>query len=258
MTAEINKIIEQCVAEMLPIVGAYESAYANISALAHNRICGEYGPTMSYVQVGDQLNKMVAAGIFTNPSSPIHCSCGQAMTEIHTASCYCLHDPKFKGLGNTVTAECIFKPTCQWKGTEVRTPAAAATVDTKEVLMAGGLASSSECPDYSLIPQITLDRLANQFTRGVRRKKEKAWNAKSGNQTVLTDREFAIERLNHVIRHAKSLQERLHQRVGKDGAPIRYVDDADDAAAILWGGSFLCSVTEALDREAGEAGEEKK
>lgn len=60
--------------------------------------------------------------------------------------------------------------------------------DASEVTMAGGAVSSSEVPYFHLIPLESLRRLALRFFVGTERKKDKAWNAITPNQQVLTDR----------------------------------------------------------------------
>jgi hypothetical protein len=101
----------------------------------------------------------------------------------------------------------------------------------KEIDMAGGRVSSSEIPHFELIPTVALVRLAERFKLGLDRKGDKAWNALTQNQEVLTDRGFILSRIAHVIHHALKLRDKVlaGEALGDD-----------DAGAIIWGGAFLC------------------
>jgi hypothetical protein len=107
----------------------------------------------------------------------------------------------------------------------------------EQLPMAGGLTLTSKGPLFHLIPTIALERLAARCELGVERKGDKAWNAVSNNQACLLDRELAIERCSHIIHHALKLRDKLV--AGADTATD------DDAAAIMWGGMYLISATEA-------------
>ncbi len=108
--------------------------------------------------------------------------------------------------------------------------------NAKEVTLAGGLVSSSEIPGFHLIPTEALVRLAKRFELGTERKKDKAWNALTKNQECLTDREFILHRISHVIAHALKLRDKITQNL-----PL----EDDDAGAVIWGGAFLCCATAA-------------
>ena len=95
--------------------------------------------------------------------------------------------------------------------------------------------SSSKIPRFDLIPYKAQLRLAKRFEVGLETHKEKSWNARS-KQDALTDEEFIIARASHVIHHAMKL---IAKRTGQ--LPP---DEDDDAAAIAWGGIFLCEATE--------------
>jgi hypothetical protein len=101
-----------------------------------------------------------------------------------------------------------------------------------------GNASSSKQPRWELVPRKALLRLVERFEMGERRKGDKAWNGRSENQDVLLNREFVASRVAHVINHAYALLDKMEGRIPDDGD--------DDAAAIAWGGIFLCEVTDAL------------
>jgi len=103
-----------------------------------------------------------------------------------------------------------------------------------------GNGRTTKAPDYHLIPTIALRRLAERFALGEIRKGEKAWNAGSKFQDVLTNRAFIIERLNHVIDHAMKLRDEVNSNsFGED----------DNAGAIAWAGAFLICATDAIAKE---------
>lgn len=112
-----------------------------------------------------------------------------------------------------------------------------------QVLFVGGLAASSKIPPLHLIPTLALECLANRFQKGIDRKGDKSWNAISTNQSILTDREFAIERTAHIIQHAMKLRDKLLSGEDLPG-------DDDDAGAIMWAGAFFACVSDALTKQA--------
>lgn len=114
----------------------------------------------------------------------------------------------------------------------------------KEIPMAGGLASSSVCPPYHLVPTVGMKMLAERFQAGVDRKGDKAWNAVSSNQACLKDKAFVIERISHIIDHAMKLRDKLQ---ADDVAAMK---EDDDAGAITWAGIFLCCVVDQLLKDA--------
>ncbi len=111
--------------------------------------------------------------------------------------------------------------------------------DSPEITMAGGQVSSSQIPGFHLIPTEALVRLAMRFDAGVERKREKAWNAITPNQEVLTNREFILHRIGHIVGHSSRLRDKIIM-----GNPM---DGDDDAGALIWGGAFLCCATRALE-----------
>ena len=102
-------------------------------------------------------------------------------------------------------------------------------------------ASSSKVPRLDYVSLTALRRLAKRYATGLT--KHGKYNYKQG----LTDKEYILERCAHVIEHAYKYIEVLEgQRV----------DDGDDnAAAIMWGGAFLCESDEAR-KEAEESNKE--
>lgn len=116
---------------------------------------------------------------------------------------------------------------------------------------AGGKAASTPGPRYELIPTVGLERLADRFELGIHRKGDKAWNAVSGNQEILQDFEFLIDRCGHVIAHALKLRDKL-QAARSGQAPFEIGDD--DAGAIAWAGVFLICGGEAVKGTVGLVG----
>ncbi len=110
-----------------------------------------------------------------------------------------------------------------------------------EIPYADGKVSSSPCPAFILIPTEAMIRLAARFKLGEERKGDKAWNALSNNQDALENKDWILERINHVIHHCLKLRDKI-----KRDAPI---EGDDDAAAIAWSGMFLCCATKALDEK---------
>lgn len=110
--------------------------------------------------------------------------------------------------------------------------------DKQLLPFAGGAVSSSKIPRLDLIPYRSIVRLAARFELGLERHGEKAWNALSSNQQVLTDRDFVIARAAHAANHALLLIGKLTGCIPDDGD--------DDAAAIMWSGACLCEATRAL------------
>lgn len=107
-----------------------------------------------------------------------------------------------------------------------------------EVSYAGGKASSSKQPDMTLLSTVALERLAKICELGIQRKGKLAWNAVSENQEVIEDRKFILSRISHVINHALRLRDKIMKNEADMGE--------DDAASIMWGGMFLCAVTDGM------------
>lgn len=93
-------------------------------------------------------------------------------------------------------------------------------------------AKSSRVPRFDLIPYEALARLAGRFERGAARYGTDNWRKGT------VDPDYVRERAAHVIHHTMRLIGKLDGRIPDDGD--------DDAAAIMWGGAFLCEATEAL------------
>lgn len=100
-------------------------------------------------------------------------------------------------------------------------------------------ATSSAIPPYHLIPHKAARAYALRLGRGVRLRKEGAWNALSL-QSALDDREFLLERLGHGLDHILA----AIARVAGYGTPLtdEEIADGGDAGAIMFAGGLLaCS-----------------
>lgn len=99
--------------------------------------------------------------------------------------------------------------------------------------------------NYQLIPPIVWERGAKRFMLGQERKGDKAWNADSPNQHILTNKKFILDRLAHTMAHTIKLMDKI--RNDKD------LTDDDDAAAIWWGAAFAICATDALTKEKNDS-----
>jgi hypothetical protein len=99
-------------------------------------------------------------------------------------------------------------------------------------------ASSSVVPRFNLIPLSSLLRLTKRYELGS--VKHGDFNWKKG----LRNRDYTIDRANHVIHHALKLIAKIQGFIPDDGD--------DDAAAIAWGGMFLCEAIDALKKDDGD------
>lgn len=88
-----------------------------------------------------------------------------------------------------------------------------------------GAMSSGAKPRYDLIPLWALERIAVRFGEGAAKYGDNNW------MRGLRDRDYIIDRINHLIEHAY----RLKERVAAEQPP--YVDD--DAAAIILNAIFI-------------------
>ncbi len=129
----------------------------------------------------------------------------------------------------------IFAETPMYKGYK--------KLSEEKVIFKGG-ASSSKIPRFDLIPRQALVRLAKRYELGIEKHGENAWNIGNENQAPLDDKEWIIARLAHVIDHATKAIDKI-----RGHAPI---DEDDDAAAIMWGGSVLVAATERWAKQKNE------
>ncbi len=98
-------------------------------------------------------------------------------------------------------------------------------MDEKKIF-ASGAQSSGRVARYDLVPRNFLRRVAERFGLGVGKYGERCY------RNGLRDREFILDRLNHLQQHVQAYL-----------AP-QNVDEAldDNLAAIGWAAAFLCEV----------------
>ena len=91
---------------------------------------------------------------------------------------------------------------------------------------------STKIPRYELIPMSLLDCAALIFEKGIVKKGDGAWNALTLNkEEALKDKDFVIERLSHVIKHAYSAIRKVQDGNEWEGE--------EDAGAIAFGAAVL-------------------
>jgi hypothetical protein len=100
-------------------------------------------------------------------------------------------------------------------------------------------ATSSHVPlRYDLIPSALLDRAAERYTLGVKIHTER------GYQRGLNDREFIVNRINHIQEHWNKLlhpdYSKANEPEDEDGVTAESINK--NLGAILWGIGFLCEV----------------
>lgn len=86
--------------------------------------------------------------------------------------------------------------------------------------------TSSAVPRYDLIPTGALNALAERFEIGLQAHSEENW------RTGLRDKDYIINRLNHIQEHLRAAIDKL--------AGVKPDNGDNDAAAIMWGGAILC------------------
>jgi hypothetical protein len=91
---------------------------------------------------------------------------------------------------------------------------------------------TSHCPRLDLLPYRGLCRVAARFQKDETNYGHDNW------RKGLMDKAYIIERAGRVLNHTALLIAKLEGHVVDDGD--------DDAAAIAWGGLFLCEAVEAL------------
>lgn len=109
--------------------------------------------------------------------------------------------------------------------------------------MAGGKVSSTKVSPLHLIPTVAITSLADRFQAGKDRKGDGAWNALSPNQEILTDKEFLIERCDHIILHTLLVRDQLARGESPGEESLIH-----NAGAILFGGSLLSCAADALSK----------
>ena len=107
-------------------------------------------------------------------------------------------------------------------------------MEEEKILHACG-STSSKVPRLDYIPRIAAEKLAERYALGAI--KHGKYNYKQG----LTDKEYVLERCAHIIEHTMKYVEELEGLVPPSGD--------DNAAAIMWGGAFLCEADAAMEEE---------
>lgn len=82
---------------------------------------------------------------------------------------------------------------------------------------------TSYCPDFAMIPLSALTCLAQRYELGEKKYGRDSWRANVEKHGI----PYLVERLNHVIFHAKKLQDKLEGRIPWD--------PDDDCGGMLWG-----------------------
>jgi hypothetical protein len=90
-------------------------------------------------------------------------------------------------------------------------------------------AKSSLAPRFDLLPRRALERVAARYEKGLPRYGRNNW------RKGLTDKDYIVERIAHVIGHCYKLIEKLESPV-----VLKHLNADDDAGAIGWGGLFVC------------------
>ena len=106
-------------------------------------------------------------------------------------------------------------------------------MEEEKILHACG-STSSKVPRLDYIPRIAAEKLAERYALGA--VKHGKYNYKQG----LTDKEYVLERCAHIIEHTMKYVEELEGLVPPSGD--------DNAAAIMWGGAFLCEADAAREQ----------
>jgi len=95
------------------------------------------------------------------------------------------------------------------------------------VIFTSNAKSSGKVPRFDLIPRVALEKLARRFELGARKYGE--FNYK---QAFLDDKDFIIDRLNHLQQHVQALL-----------SPSRANEwDDDNIGAILWAAAMLAEL----------------
>jgi hypothetical protein len=102
-------------------------------------------------------------------------------------------------------------------------------------------ATSSHVPlRFDLIPRSLIDRAAERYTAGALKHGER------GYQRGLDDRDFILNRINHIYEHLNKLFHPDYRMADgpedEEGIGIRSIKD--NLGAVIWGLGFLCEVLE--------------
>jgi hypothetical protein len=114
----------------------------------------------------------------------------------------------------------------------------------EQITTAKSGAKGSKVPSLDLIPYRALCRLAARYEHGTEKYGRDNW------RKGLTDRQYIRDRAAHVMNHTARLIAKLDGHLPEDGD--------DDAAAIMWGGAFLCEAEFALECEQDDIADARK
>jgi hypothetical protein len=96
-------------------------------------------------------------------------------------------------------------------------------------------ATSSKCPRLSLISLNFLERLARRCELGIERRPDGSSFNGLMNRQAVHDKAFIMSRLDHIVKHAYTLMQKIEGLIPDDGE--------DDAGAIGWAAMFLADAT---------------
>ena len=105
--------------------------------------------------------------------------------------------------------------------------------DSRELIRPGkGKATSSKKPRLDRIPHQALIRLAARYELGASIHGEDNWCK------GLDDPTYVLDRISHTINHCYNIVAKI-----KAGGLPAIKEGDDDAAAVMWGGAFLCEAS---------------
>jgi hypothetical protein len=103
-------------------------------------------------------------------------------------------------------------------------------------------AKSSPAPRFDLLPRRALERVSARYEKGLERYGRDNW------RKGLTDKDYIVERIAHVIGHCYKLIEKLESPV-----VLEKLNADDDAGAIAWGGLFVCEAMCEMEAQNAKA-----
>lgn len=111
-------------------------------------------------------------------------------------------------------------------------------VETVMHVSASGATSSHLPLRFDLIPRSMLEIAAKRYTLGLMQHGER------GYQKGFDDRDFIVNRINHIFEHLNMLLHPDYRRADgpQDEEGIEYASIEQNLGAILWGVGFLCEV----------------
>jgi hypothetical protein len=110
------------------------------------------------------------------------------------------------------------------------------TRDDKHTFSSGA-SSSGMKPRYDLIPSWALERIAKRFAEGAKKYGENNW------QKGVTDKEFIIDRMNHMVEH-------LYKKI--EAVRAGEINPDDDMAAVILNAIFVMGHERATSTQPDE------